>query len=168
MVECVRQAGYQSKYVSVCRSSYGSAGKKWNETEWSITTSNPKLERKKEKEWCVSGQARTGDLPRRKGSIWAYLLGGRDNHYTTETSATCEKEINVIKPLTLCFLPRARAIDSMSWDSIMILVNCLTSEYTAILSRMRKTHNTLSAFVFTASSTTDILASCKANVRCLG
>ena len=26
----------------------------------------------------------------------------------------------------------------------------------------------MSAFVFSASSTTDILASCKANVRCLG
>ena len=59
------------------------------------------------------------------------VLGGRDNHYTTETSATTENEINVIKPLTLCFLPRARAIDSMFWDSRMILVNCLTSEYTA-------------------------------------
>ena len=108
MVECVRQAGYQSKYVPVCRSSYGSAGKKWNETECSRTTSNPKLERKKEKECCVSGQARTGDLPRRKGSDRAYLLGGRDNHYTTETSATLMGEINVFKPLTLCFLQRAR------------------------------------------------------------
>ena len=74
----------------------------------SRTTSNPKLERKKEKEKCVSGQARTGDLPRRKGSIQAYLLGGRDNHYTTETSATLICEINVFKPLTLCFLQRAR------------------------------------------------------------
>ena len=74
----------------------------------SKTTSNPELERKIEKENNVSGQARTGDLPRRKGSVRAYLLGGRDNHYTTETSATSIFEINVFKPLTLCFLQRAR------------------------------------------------------------
>ena len=36
------------------------------------------------------------------------VLGGRDNHYTTETSATLMFEINVFKPLTLCFLQRAR------------------------------------------------------------
>ena len=36
------------------------------------------------------------------------VLGGRDNHYTTETSATLILEINVFKPLTLCFLQRAR------------------------------------------------------------
>ena len=36
------------------------------------------------------------------------VLGGRDNHYTTETSATLIFEINVFKPLTLCFLQRAR------------------------------------------------------------
>ena len=46
MVECVQQAGYQ--LASTCL--YGSAGKKWNQTEGSGTTSNPKLERKKEKE----------------------------------------------------------------------------------------------------------------------
>ena len=36
------------------------------------------------------------------------VLGGRDNHYTTETSATLLFESNVFKPLTLCFLQRAR------------------------------------------------------------
>ena len=36
------------------------------------------------------------------------VLGGRDNHYTTETSATLKCEINAFKPLTLCFLQRAR------------------------------------------------------------
>ena len=36
------------------------------------------------------------------------VLGGRDNHYTTETSATLISEINAFKPLTLCFLQRAR------------------------------------------------------------
>ena len=35
------------------------------------------------------------------------VLGGRDNHYTTETSTTLMSEINVFKPLTLCFLQRA-------------------------------------------------------------
>ena len=36
------------------------------------------------------------------------VLGGRDNHYTTETSTTLNFEINAFKPLTLCFLQRAR------------------------------------------------------------
>ena len=39
---------------------------------------------KKEKHSCVSGQARTGDLPRPTGRT--RMLGGRDNHYTTETT----------------------------------------------------------------------------------
>ena len=78
-------------------------GTKQSEVERQATQN---LREKKKKN--VSGQARTGDLPRSKGSIRAYLLGGRDNHYTTETSATLKYEINVFKPLTLCFLQRAR------------------------------------------------------------
>ena len=131
MVECVRQAGYQSKYVPVCRSSYGSAGKKWNETEWSRTTSNPKLERKKEKEKCVSGQAWTGDLPRCKGSVRAYLLGGRDNHYTTETSTINMGEIKIfeIKVIwkTTAHAPGERrcSFDQWKvWRSTVILGGC--------------------------------------------
>ena len=38
------------------------------------------------------------------------VLGGRDNHYTTETSAMTFVEINELKPLTLCFPPRAQLI----------------------------------------------------------
>ena len=68
------------------------------------TTSNPELERKIEKENNVSGQARTGDLPRR----YIVMLGGRDNHYTTETSATWTVEINVFITLYIVFLLRAR------------------------------------------------------------
>ena len=44
-------------YVPMCRSSYGSAGKNGTKQSESRTTSNSKLERKKEKEKCVSGQA---------------------------------------------------------------------------------------------------------------
>ena len=50
-----------------------------------------KIQNKEREKICVSGQARTGgDLPRPTGR--SRLLGGRDNHYTTETtdkSQTC-------------------------------------------------------------------------------
>ena len=36
------------------------------------------------------------------------VLGGRDNHYTTETLATQTAEINVFKTLYIVFLQRAR------------------------------------------------------------
>ena len=49
-----------------------------------------------------------GVFPARLELATFRVLGGRDNHYTTETSATLTFEINVFKPLTLCFLQRAR------------------------------------------------------------
>ena len=69
------------------------------------TKKRKKENNKKEKKRSVSGQAWTGDLPR----CYVNMLGGRDNHYTTETSTEEWGEITFFKPLTLRF--HARAIE---------------------------------------------------------
>ena len=71
-------------------------GTKQSEVERQATQN---LREKKEK---------NGVFPARLELATFRVLGGRDNHYTTETSTTLVVEINVFKPLTLCFLQRAR------------------------------------------------------------
>ena len=73
---------------------------KWNQTEWKQNDKQPKNRQKKRKKKEM--------FPARLELATFRVLGGRDNHYTTETSAATNAEINGFNTLDIVFSP-ARA-----------------------------------------------------------